>query len=819
MLALAASLAGAGAILVTWALVRVATIDGYRASLPVSASLRIADTDEATLRRVLAALRDRPEVAGGRARRVVAAAVQGQGPWRSALLIGVDSDDPAFGREGLGVLRSEVGPWPPPLGTLAVERSSFEFASATLGEAQLVRGGAATNATSDSAKGAEGTSAPASAIVRDVSLAPGWMEHLVVAFATRQTLAALGLGDGFNELQVRFRSDDKASTTHDAMRQRAATLRGWLEAQGLRVESLDVPRPGEHIHAGQMNSLLMTQGAFGALALVVSAVLVINLVGALLAAQSRQLAVMKVLGASPSALAALHLTQAAVLGAAASLIALPTAALLGRRYAALKAELLNFPLDDISTPAWSLALLLVVGVVVPVVAAWFPIRRACRTPVADALRDIGIVEPGAPLVARRLLGVSRWPRPLALALGNAFRRRRRLVLTLAALAVGGAVLLAADNLRRAVVASVDLLFEAQRYDLTLRLAAPQAASAAEAAALAVGGVSAAEGWRGARAQRVGEGGALLETVRVVGLPRDSLRLRPKLLAGQWIAGPGAAAPDGEAPPLVLSRTLARDHPDLQPGSVVRLAINGGVSEWRVAGIVDSGTQPLAYAARAALNRVMAGSATPAVAASAVSAASAGSASAEVDDRASTLVIAMEPRSPAGQLDVTLRLRQAMAEAGIPVAASQLQAEQRRVIEDHLLMVVDFLGVMGWVMMAVGGLALASTMGLAVLERSREIGVLRAIGAGHGSILLLVQAEGLIVTVLAWLACLPLSLPISLLLGEAFGRVMFAVGTVWWPEPLAALRWLALMLALSLLACAVPAWRAMRVPAGRVLAYG
>ena len=63
---------------------------------------------------------------------------------------------------------------------------------------------------------------------------------------------------------------------------------------------------------------------------------------------------------------------------------------------------------------------------------------------------------------------------------------------------------------------------------------------------------------------------------------------------------------------------------------------------------------------------------------------------------------------------------------------------------HLLMVADFLGVMAWVMIAVGGLGLASTMSLAVLERTREIGVMRAIGARHGAIHLIIQVEGLVI---------------------------------------------------------------------------
>jgi predicted lysophospholipase L1 biosynthesis ABC-type transport system permease subunit len=45
-----------------------------------------------------------------------------------------------------------------------------------------------------------------------------------------------------------------------------------------------------------------------------------------------------------------------------------------------------------------------------------------------------------------------------------------------------------------------------------------------------------------------------------------------------------------------------------------------------------------------------------------------------------------------------------------------------------VMAVQFLGAMGWVMIVVGAAGLASTMSLGVLERTREVGVLRALGA-------------------------------------------------------------------------------------------
>jgi putative ABC transport system permease protein len=165
-----------------------------------------------------------------------------------------------------------------------------------------------------------------------------------------------------------------------------------------------------------------------------------------------------------------------------------------------------------------------------------------------------------------------------------------------------------------------------------------------------------------------------------------------------------------------------------------------------------------------------------------------------------------------------RVRAAAAAAGLPVRDARLLAANRRSLEDHLLMAASFLLVMAQLVVAVGGLGLASTMSVAVLERTRELGVLRALGASHGTLHAVVQGEGLVVALLAWVVALPLSVPLAGLVAERFGRVFLPLAPRWVPLPGAVLAWLALSVVVSVAACAWPAVRATRVPAARALAY-
>jgi len=762
--AVATGLIGAGAVLDAWALVRRATIEGYHASLPVSATLRVSGVDRALLER----LRAMPELAAVRRRQNFGAAVQVGGAWKVAVLYGLED----FQDASIARLQADGGAWPPRDGGLVIERSSLDFAGAELGgPVELQFGKSAPQAFA------------VTGIVRDLSLAPGWMEHVVYLYATPATLAGLGIGDTFNEVQLRVR-DDHAD--RDSVRRIAYAAKALIERNGGRVDNVDVPVPGEHVHAAQMDSLLMVQGAFGLLGLLVCGFLVVNLISALLARQLREIAVMKTLGAADRQIAAMYVVLALILGMLASAIALPAAVLIGRAYADFRGQMLNFPIDAYAIPWWTIALQIAVGCLLPVIAAALPVRRACRLSVGEALRDIGIVATGQGLQSRRAVLVGGWSRPLLLSIGNAFRRRQRMLLTLLALAAGGAVYLGAANLRGAVIGSVDLMFDSQRYDFLLRLADARPAVDVESALAGVDGVLASEVWRSARVAFAHGDGMQGDGRMLTALPAASTMVRPSLIEGRWLRDEGAFE-------VVVTRGVLKDEPGLRTGATVDLVVAGQRRAWTLVGVVDGGPQPLLFTSRGTLDALR--------------------------GNTDAGIVVVDVAGGAGaQLDAIRRVRDALDAAGMPVNSSQLLSENRRVIEDHLLMVVDFLAAMGWVMVLVGGMGLASTMSLGVLERTREIGVLRAIGARHRTITLMIQIEGSVIAVLGWLCALPLSVPVSVLLADAFERVMFTVPTPYLPDGGAVLRWLLASMLISMLACAWPARRATRIPTAAALAY-
>jgi putative ABC transport system permease protein len=292
---------------------------------------------------------------------------------------------------------------------------------------------------------------------------------------------------------------------------------------------------------------------------------------------------------------------------------------------------------------------------------------------------------------------------------------------------------------------------------------------------------------GARAVLRRADGSMGDAFPIAAPPMATSLFVPTLTAGRKIGA-------GDRNALLVNRRLLGEEPTLTVGSIVTLMIAGKPTEWTVVGSADTGPAASAYTTRETLATLL------------------GSA------RSSTVVIDGAITGAAADFELLQRLRSTLADAGRPIQTGQLMSQQRASIEDHLLMVAGFLGSMSLLMIVVGGLGLASTMSMAVLERTREIGVMRAIGARHRAIVAIVQVEGLVVALLSWLVALPLSIPMSVILGKAFGRVMLPVPVILLPESRGVVIWLAVVVGVSVVACAWPAWRAMRVPVAKALAY-
>jgi putative ABC transport system permease protein len=119
---------------------------------------------------------------------------------------------------------------------------------------------------------------------------------------------------------------------------------------------------------------------------------------------------------------------------------------------------------------------------------------------------------------------------------------------------------------------------------------------------------------------------------------------------------------------------------------------------------------------------------------------------------------------------------------------------------------------------VGGLGLAGTMSINVLERTREIGVMRAVGASDRAVIKIVLTEGVLIGVISWALAAVLAVPLSLGLSHATGMAFLRTPLQYTFSFGGVLIWLGLVIALATAASVLPAWNASRLTVRDVLAY-
>jgi putative ABC transport system permease protein len=167
---------------------------------------------------------------------------------------------------------------------------------------------------------------------------------------------------------------------------------------------------------------------------------------------------------------------------------------------------------------------------------------------------------------------------------------------------------------------------------------------------------------------------------------------------------------------------------------------------------------------------------------------------------------------AGELEARLRA------AGIGVRSTHTASEDRRIFTERFNIITVILMIMAFLLAVVGSLGLMGAMSINVLERKREIGVLRAIGASNGSVLQIFVVEGVVIGLLSWAGALFLSQPLSRALGWRIGMTFARLPLNYVYDLLAPVLWLGIVVVVAALASLIPARNAARLAVRETLAY-
>jgi putative ABC transport system permease protein len=564
---------------------------------------------------------------------------------------------------------------------------------------------------------------------------PGFSPADTAVFATYDDAQHLLGNPGLTTILTRY-------VDFGAAEQQADDFTATIDAQTpyLSIGSFTTD-PAAAIQEQQQTGALLSSLAI--IALIVSGFLVLNIINTIVVEQRQQIGVMKSLGATRTDNLVMYLGIAFAYGVIGTIPAVIIGAIIGAGAAVSLGPLFTTFIDEPSISMQGVILGLVMGLLIPLLAALIPVISGTRVSILEAMTDLGIsVDYGRGLLAR-LVRVLPLPISIKQALSNTTRKKGRLFLTWLTLTLAAGAFMGVLGSFLALDELIDGIFNTFNYQIGVGFDQVRDFEEMQSyISTRVDGIQAVyPGVGGVPIEVEGYVGTQGETApQIQGFDTRSDAIRLDLEAGTgW-----QADPDREG--VVLSSTVA-ELMEKEVGDRFVFSAGGRTYEREIIGIATFAFDQIFMDWRdvATIGEEVFGEPVPTFVM--VTVAKEGASAAEVDG-------------------VIERLKETMIGDGINAGFFNVV----NLAESLSSAITAFAGIFiaaALVTAAVGAIGLLATLSMAVFERQREIGVMRSIGAGSGTIAGQFLVEGNLIGILAWLAGIPLAVLISAILGTMF----------------------------------------------------
>jgi putative ABC transport system permease protein len=625
--------------------------------------------------------------------------------------------------------------------------------------------------------------------MHDVTGFPFGFTNTMDAFVTPKTLDWLGGSENYDSLAI---SVAEKQTDQDHVTKVAQAVADRVERAGATVYFVSVYQPGHHFAYSISNGVFFILTVLGYMTVFLSGFLIVNTITALMAQQTRQIGIMKAVGGGNSQVFTMYLVLILAFGLVALGIASPLANSLAKTFGGGMAQYLNFHPAPYVGYRSAFIQQVIVALVVPLLAALLPIYNSVRVTVREAISDYGIGGNAKPKDKSVSKGALFLTRPMRLSLRNAYRKKTRLMLTLITLVLGGAIFIGVYNLWASFDKTIEDIQGYFLADINMSFGRYYRFDEVAAIAKKVPGVSSVEGWTEYAGTLVSEDKEGAGTqILFVAPPSTSTLIDPVITAGRWLT-------TGDENAIVIGNHLLNIFPNLKVGDWLTIKVNEKETKWHIVGvysITGNVSPPLLYVNYEYLSKLVG-----------------------APGQVYSLRVLTEQHDAISQRRISDQLQALYQAEGISIESTQLGAEFIRDQKAQTDILVYFMLAMAGMIAIVGGLGLMGTMSINVLERTREIGVMRAIGASNGDIQGIVIVEGMVVGLISWAISILFAIPIT-------GILCFGVGMAILTAPMPAvygvtgiIAWLIFTIVLATIASALPARRASRLTVRDTLAY-
>jgi len=718
-------------------------------------------------------IQQHPEVDKVDARRVISGQIQNNdGDWLPMILFVLRD----FNDIKLDVLEPEKSIWPPKAGQILIERQALS-----------VLGGAINQQVNLSTQSGLNGSFQISGTVHDVVQAQAEWENIVYGYITMESLINIGGKGYFNKLNISLKKFDLA---YKQILPIAEKLNDWIVQSGRKVSHHSVAKPGKHTHANVTDGMFMIQKVFAILCCILSGLLVYNLISSVLSRQLRQIGVMKAMGAQSNQIRKIYYINVLILGVLGMLISMPLAYFIAKIYAKALALMMNFDIHDYSVPLWVMFVQVGIGLCIPLITASVPIYRASQLSIRETFISYGLQQSNylkSP-IENYLQKLKSLTLTTQLALRNLLRNKGRFVLTTAVLTFSGAMFMASFNVTDSMKLTVKNEGLANKWDLSLKLDRAILVATMQNMLSNFTEIKSIEHYNLSVAKVVNDISHSLPSINIMALQSGTDLIQRPMINGRWLSQ--------QVDEIVVSQKIITQFPHLKIGAKLKIKQHGILYEFKIVGIAQViGISTVFINNHAAIMKKE-----------------------NFNGMANGYFIVTKNHDQTYLNNLKNKIRKSAIKHDLTINNLSTSRDGLMVLVDHFKIIFSLMMLLTVIIIFIASNGIILTMTTNTLERTREFGILKAIGASNQQLYKMIVTEGLFMGFIAWIVASLLMLPISYGIVYLLGILLLQTPLILSLNPVAFIASLPLMLLISAISSFLPAYRVTKLSVKNALIY-
>lgn len=537
------------------------------------------------------------------------------------------------------------------------------------------------------------------------------------------------------------------------------------------------------------DGLFATMDILSVIAILLSVSLLLGTIMALVTEQVQYIGTMKAIGGTRGKIIRHYLALVLVYGLIGTCIGLAVGIPSGYALAQLLGGLVNLDIGPVQITPSLIVEGFLVGLGTPLIAGAFPTYFGTRITVKQALSGYGI-DTGAAKSGRGWAAFSRaafalFQQTTQFGIRGLFRKRTRTVLTLMILTIAGAAFLAVQTASYSFNSLLTHVYSTYNFDAMAATPNALPFNDFQRALQGVSGVG--------RIEELSQDTVPTHwgNAQLTGIQLDSQLYQKKLVAGRWFTS-------GDTDAVIISQDAAQKS-GLHVGDMLAITTSYNSVHWRIIGIADdySGLGPgdlgvlLTPIAQAISFRHL-----PA-------------------DYVDLVMVQSTSHAPGAVDALATRIDNALSAAGyMPNVLTNAQKVQQNQSKYQIIYIL--LDLVAIIIAFVGAIGLSNTLAMSILERRREIGILRSMGATGWKVMQVFWAEGTSLGILSWVLAVLLGVPAAYGFMQLQGKLLAPIPFAF--NPLNVLWLLCFMLVVVVISGAGPVLGAGRVKIAQTLRY-